>query len=103
MQAVVSGLAITPVNGTRLRAVDRGPDGAVSLISTASLARLADQAGRSSVDSRRFRMLIEVDGVGAHEEDGWVGRTLEVGEVTLRCHGHVGRCVITSRHPESGE
>src|SRR5947209_8125280 len=36
-------------------AVDRGPIGAVSLISTGSLGRLADQAGRSTVDSRRFR------------------------------------------------
>jgi uncharacterized protein YcbX len=84
-------------------AVDRGPAGAVTLISTASLARLAEQAGRPSVDSRRFRMLIEIDGVGAHEEDGWVGRMLRVGEVVLRAQGHVGRCVITSRHPETGE
>jgi uncharacterized protein YcbX len=84
-------------------AVDRGPTGAVTLISRASLARLADQAGRPSVDSRRFRMLIEVDGVGPHEEDAWVGRTLRLGEVVLRAQGHVGRCVITSRHPETGE
>jgi len=84
-------------------AVDRGPTGAVTLISTASLAQLADQAGRPSVDPRRFRMLIEVDGVGTHEEDGWVGRTLRIGEVLLRAQGHVGRCVITSRHPETGE
>jgi MOSC domain-containing protein len=84
-------------------AVDRGPTGAVTLISTASLARLADQAGRPSIDSRRFRMLIEVDGVGAHEEDDWVGHDLRVGEVLLHAQGHVGRCVITSRHPDSGE
>jgi uncharacterized protein YcbX len=84
-------------------AVDRGPTGAVTLISRASLARLADQAGRPNVDSRRFRMLIEVDGIAAHEEDGWVGRRLRLGEVLLRAQGHVGRCVITSRHPETGE
>jgi uncharacterized protein YcbX len=84
-------------------AVDRGAVGAVTLISRASLERLAERAQRSTVDGRRFRMLIEVDGVQAHEEDGWVGRTLNVGEAILRGRGHVGRCVITNRHPETGE
>lgn len=84
-------------------AVDRGAGGAISLISRASVERLAAQAGRESVDSRRFRMLIEVEGVGAHEEDRWVGHMFRIGEVALRARGHVGRCVITNRHPESGE
>lgn len=84
-------------------AVDRGPVGAVTLISKASLGRLAEQAEQASVDARRFRMLIEVDGVAAHEEDGWVGRTLRVGGAVLRGRGHVGRCVITNRDPDSGE
>jgi uncharacterized protein YcbX len=84
-------------------AVDRGPDGAVTLISRGSLERLAERAERSSVDARRFRMLIEIDGVEPHEEDGWVGHVLRVGETVLRGRGHVGRCVITNRHPETGE
>jgi uncharacterized protein len=84
-------------------AVDRGAEGAISLISCASLQRLAERAERSSVDPRRFRMLIEVDGIGPHEEDNWVGRTLSIGEALLRGRGHVGRCVITTRHPETGE
>jgi uncharacterized protein YcbX len=84
-------------------AVDRGPTGAVTLISRGSLQRLAERAERTSVDVRRFRMLIEVDGIGPHEEDAWVGHTLRVGETLLRGRGHVGRCVITNRHPETGE
>ena len=84
-------------------AVDRRAAGAVTIISRASLAGLAEHAELDRVDGRRFRMLIEVDGVGAHEEDQWVGRTLRVGEAVLRGGGHVGRCVITSRDPESGE
>jgi MOSC domain-containing protein len=84
-------------------AADRGAEGAVTLISRASVARLAEQAERSSVDPRRFRMLIEVDGVGAHEEDGWVGRVVRIGEAVVRGRGHVGRCVITNRHPETGD
>jgi uncharacterized protein YcbX len=84
-------------------AVDRGPRGAVTLISRASFERLALQAERDSVDPRRFRMLIEIDGAGAHEEDGWLGRAVSVGEAVVRPGGHVGRCVITSRDPDSGE
>jgi uncharacterized protein YcbX len=84
-------------------AVDRGTRAAVTVISQASLERLAQQAEQSAVDPRRFRMLIQVDGVGAHEEDQWVGCTIHVGEAVLRGRGHVGRCVITNREPETGQ
>ncbi|MDQ6732162.1 MAG: MOSC domain-containing protein [Actinomycetota bacterium] len=85
------------------RGVDRGREGGVSVISQASLARLAQEAGESSVDARRFRMLIEIDGVAAHAEDGWVGRRVRVGAAEVAFHGHVGRCLTTSRDPDSGE
>jgi uncharacterized protein YcbX len=98
-----AGKPLRLVEAGETGAVDRGAEGTVSLISRASLDRLAQQADRSEVDARRFRMLIEVNGVAAHEEDTWVGRKLQVGEALLRPRGHVGRCVITSRHPESGD
>jgi uncharacterized protein YcbX len=82
-------------------AVDRGRTGAVSAISRASLDRLAREAG-TPVDSRRFRMLIELDGLDAHAEDDWVGAAVRLGEATVRFHGHVGRCLVTSRDPEHG-
>jgi uncharacterized protein YcbX len=47
-------------------------------------------------------MLFEIAGVGAHEEDAWVGRSVRIGEALVRFGGHVGRCSITTRHPESG-
>jgi uncharacterized protein YcbX len=74
----------------------------VSLVSRASLDRLAAEAGERAVDSRRFRMLLEVDGVDAHAEDGWIGRRARVGAATVRFGGNVGRCLITSREPETG-
>ncbi len=83
-------------------AVDRGAVGAASLISRASLSELATHGGVDSVDPRRFRMLIEIDGVRAHEEDRWVGSVLEIGDAAIRFEGHVGRCVITSRDPDTG-
>lgn len=84
-------------------AIDRGAAGSVSLISQGSLRRLAEQAEAESVDGRRFRMLIEVDGVQPHAEDTWIGRELKIGETLLRFGGHVGRCMVTSRDPETGE
>ncbi|MHB8492719.1 MAG: MOSC N-terminal beta barrel domain-containing protein, partial [Solirubrobacteraceae bacterium] len=53
-------------------ATDRGPRGAVSLISSASVRRLEAAARGQQVDPRRFRMLVEVDGPDAHGEDRWV-------------------------------
>jgi uncharacterized protein len=74
----------------------------VSLISRASLTRLAEAGDTESIDSRRFRMLVEIDGVAAHEEDRWVGHTVRIGEATVAFGGHVGRCLITSRDPDTG-
>jgi uncharacterized protein len=83
--------------------VDRRLAGAASLISRASLATLAEAVGESEIDARRFRMLVEVDGIPAHVEDRWVGRGVKIGDAVVRFNGHVGRCLITSRHPETGE
>jgi uncharacterized protein len=84
-------------------AVDRGKAGGVSLISQASLQRLAKQAREPQIDARRFRMLIEISGVAAHEEDRWVGSRLAIGRAVVAVRGHVGRCLVTSRDPDTGE
>jgi uncharacterized protein len=85
-------------------AVDRGyRGGTVSLVSRASLERLREEAGAAApVDGRRFRMLFEIDGVGAHEEDEWLGTQLRVGDATIVLNGDVGRCVVTSHDPDTG-
>jgi len=84
-------------------AVDRGAQGPVSLVSRGSLRRIGEQAGTGPLDVRRFRMLIEVDGVDPHAEDAWLGKRLRVGDALLRFDGHVGRCLVTSRDPETGD
>ncbi len=47
-------------------------------------------------------MLVEVDGLEAHAEDGWVGSSVRVGEALVGFEGHVGRCNITTRNPLTG-
>lgn len=81
--------------------VDRGRQGGVSLISRASVQDLAEVAARDSVDVRRFRMLIEIDGCKPYEEDSWVGRQLRIGSALVAMRGNVGRCLITSRDPDT--
>jgi uncharacterized protein YcbX len=83
--------------------LDRGPEGAATLLSLASLERLREEAGATEpVDPRRFRMTFGVDGLEAHEEDDWIGGTLSVGDALLHVAGNVGRCALTTRQPDTG-
>jgi hypothetical protein len=82
--------------------LDRG-GGAVTLLSTASLEAIREAAGANGpVDPRRFRMLFGVKGVDRHEEDSWIGRRVCIGEATALLRGNVGRCIVTSRDPDTG-
>ncbi len=77
---------------------------AVSIFSTASAEELDRQAGRSDrpLDRRRWRMLVEVAGSAAHEEDGWVGRRVRIGEATVEVIRTDPRCRITTLDPDTG-
>lgn len=77
-------------------AVDRR--GTISLLSVAALGTLAAE----ELDARRFRMTFGIAGVQAHEEDGWVGRSVRIGEAVVRVEGNVGRCLITGQDPDTG-
>lgn len=86
-------------------AQDRGNDrgGWASLISRGSLERLRAEADAAeAVDGRRFRMLFEIDGVEPHEEDGWLGNRVEIGDAVIVPLGDIGRCVVTTCDPDSG-
>jgi uncharacterized protein YcbX len=83
--------------------VDRGRDGAATLLSLASLERLRSQAGDTEpVDPRRFRMTFGLEGLEPHEEDAWVDREVRLGDALLRVTGNVGRCAATTRQPDTG-
>jgi uncharacterized protein len=85
-------------------AQDRGSDrgGWASLVSRGSLERLGMEAGVAEpIDGRRFRMLFEIDGVEPHEEDGWLGNRVAIGEAVIVPLGDVGRCVVTTRDPDT--
>jgi len=75
---------------------------AVSLISDGSISELASHAGVSSVDARRFRMLIEFEGAEPREEDTWIGRRVAIGDAVLAITKHDARCAITTQDPDTG-
>ncbi|MDP9284391.1 MAG: MOSC domain-containing protein [Actinomycetota bacterium] len=83
-------------------AVDRGRGGAATLLATASLDALAGELGVPHLDRRRFRMNFGVEGLGPHEEDGWVGKRIAIGDAVVVPQGHVGRCAITTQNPDTG-
>ena len=81
---------------------DRRP-ASVSLLSTGSLEAMRKAGGVDEpIDPRRFRMLFGVDGVDPHEEDTWIGRRVRIGQAEVELCGNVGRCIVTSRNPETG-
>ena len=101
-EAPLSELAGHPVRLVRLDRIGAGLNEPVTFVSDGSLDRLARQA-QTTVDSRRFRMLFELSGCEAHEEDTWAGREFAIGEAVVRVGGPVDRCAVTTRDPETGE
>ncbi|MGZ9275595.1 MAG: MOSC domain-containing protein [Candidatus Limnocylindrales bacterium] len=100
--------ALEPIAGRKVRVIrcDR-PGGTrvgnpTSLVSDGSIRELTRQFGLEAMDSRRFRMLIEIAGAEAHEEDTWIGGRIAVGDAILRVTKPVARCAITTQDPDTG-
>ena len=71
-------------------------DRPLHLLTTAALATLRAKSGLD-FDVRRFRpnVLIELDETG-RPEDSWIGKTLTIGEISVRVVKPVKRCVMTT-------
>jgi uncharacterized protein YcbX len=99
--------ALSDYAGAELLLVETERDGTGTdvtvgtLVGRASCVRLAEELG-ASVDPRRFRMLLELDGLAAHDEDEWGGRELRAGGAVIRVGGPVPRCAVTTHDPDSG-
>jgi uncharacterized protein YcbX len=73
----------------------------VSIVSRASVDDVGMRGGVERLDSRRFRMLVEITDAAAFEEDGWAGRRIRVGDVIVRVGEQMPRCVITTMNPDT--
>jgi uncharacterized protein YcbX len=99
-------LAASLGEGVRLMKQSRGiQDSApLSLISTATVARLGELVGRE-LDVRRFRpnLLVEPEGGEPFAEDDWVGSVLRIGDVRVRLDRRDRRCVMVNVDPDTIE
>jgi uncharacterized protein YcbX len=89
--------------GTRIKLGEDNVRNGVSIVSDGSIAELARQLGVDAMDARRFRMLIELEGAAAHEEDTWIGGRVAVGSAVLDITKPDARCAITTQDPNTGE
>lgn len=102
------GEALAPIAGRAIRVVRCDRPGhtragnPASIISDGTLRELARHAGVDAVDARRFRMLIDLHGAEAREEDTWIGGRIAIGDAILQVTKPDARCAITTQHPESG-
>ncbi len=76
--------------------------GRVTLHGRGSLAALSTALG-AEVSELRFRSNIAVDGLGASEEQHWVGRRVRIGAVEFEVVKPKTRCLATHANPKTGE
>ena len=86
-------------DGTHSRFQDRA-QGYVSVHGSGSVAALAEALG-GSVDHRRFRSNIVLDGLTPWAELEWEGR-VRIGDLVFRTAGPIVRCLATHANPETG-
>ena len=72
-----------------------------SLVTDGSIEALAGVLGAGDIDARRFRMLIELEGGRAHEEDTWVGCRVALGDDDPAHHR--ARAALRDDHPRPGD
>jgi hypothetical protein len=77
---------------------DEGP---VSLLGEASASAVGTPTA-AGLGSARYRMLIEVRGTEAYEEDTWAGRTVQVGQARILVTHALARCVVITYSPYDG-
>jgi uncharacterized protein YcbX len=73
-----------------------------SLVSRASVAEVGRSGRDAALDPRRFRMLVEIDGVEPFAEDRLSGRRVSIGEAIVRVGRSIPRCVVTTLNPVDG-
>jgi hypothetical protein len=84
-------------------------DGAVSLISATTIARIGAEAGVVDLDRRRMRanIVLETDDSAAFAEDQWAGRTLVFGDTepmpAVSITARDLRCVMVNLDPDTGK
>lgn len=73
----------------------------ISLLNLASIRALSNRLGQS-LDPRRFRGNLWIDGLAPWEEFTWIGQTITVGKARFRVEERIERCLATTANPDTG-
>jgi len=97
----IAGQPVSLIRATQ--SGDAFDETAVTMLSEESVAELARATKTDSIDIRRFRMLINIAGGTAYEEEGWFPKPVRIGSAILQMRGPVPRCNATTRDPDTGK
>lgn len=78
------------------------PYASVAVLNCASLRALSDKLGQT-LDPRRFRGNLWLDGLAPWEEFDLLGKRLRIGEAELEVIEPITRCRATEANPETGQ
>lgn len=93
--------AFSDLAGRSLTLVER-EDGAWATDSRPATIVSRASLGLIDGDGRRFRMLLELDGLESLAEEAWGSRRIRIGEVTLLVGVPTPRCAVPSASPDTG-
>jgi uncharacterized protein YcbX len=74
----------------------------VSIVTTSSLARLAEDVGPVADAQFRATLTVDTSGEPPFVEDSWLAGRLRVGEAEVEVRGAIPRCAVIDRDPVSG-
>jgi len=96
VHAALSGHVGRPVRLISEGTVSHFDEGPLHLLTTASLAALADHHGAAVTTARlRANLVIDTGDRGGFVEDGWIGVTLAIGaDLVISIRGPMRRCVM---------
>ena len=93
--------ALSDLVGRSLTLVERDDGALGDRLSPATLVSHAS-LGLIDGDGRRFRMLLELEGLEPLAEEEWRARRVRVGEATLLVGEPTPRCAVPSASPDTG-
>ncbi|MDX6533221.1 MAG: hypothetical protein QOF68_965 [Gaiellales bacterium] len=93
-------LRLVDLQGSQITGSDVEP---VTLLSRQSVDHLAERMEMPGLGHRRFRCNLLVDAGKPHDEDEWIGSTVEIGDVQLEVIGQIPRCVVVTRDALTGD
>lgn len=76
--------------------------GFVSILNRVTIDAIAATLGRESLDPRRFRGNILIEGMAAFAENDLVGRKIALGDAELEITKRIDRCAATDVDPNTG-